>query len=134
MIDPMVPLAGRSLRFAVGMFPDMVHTRDAATCAREASAARAGADTSQHPLLCLARAAWWAAVADRRAASGIFHRDRALVGGGGDASGDQDGGAGGDGQGGGVIGGVGGSIARNATHEVRRAMARSTYCRIPPLR
>ncbi|MGH3905724.1 MAG: hypothetical protein ACRDTE_16300 [Pseudonocardiaceae bacterium] len=74
MSDPMVPLARRSLRFTVGMFADMAHTRDVATCAREACAARVAAATSQHPLLCLARAAWWAAVADQRTASGIQER------------------------------------------------------------
>ncbi|MGH3902690.1 MAG: hypothetical protein ACRDTE_00565 [Pseudonocardiaceae bacterium] len=67
MIDPMVPLTGRSLRFAGGVFQDMARTRDAAAC-REAGAARPAAATSPDPLLCLARAAWWAAVADRRAA------------------------------------------------------------------
>ncbi len=54
----------------------MAHTRDAPTCAREAGAARAAAATSQTPLLCLARAAWWAAVADRRAASGLSEVER----------------------------------------------------------
>lgn len=68
MGDPAVPLTARSLRFAAGMFQDVAHTRDAAACAREASAARAAAMTSRNPLLCLARAAWWAAVADRREA------------------------------------------------------------------
>jgi hypothetical protein len=68
MSDPTVPLTGRSLRFAAGMFQDISRIRDAAACAREAGAARAAAATSQAPLLCLARAAWWAAVADRCAA------------------------------------------------------------------
>ncbi len=71
MIDSSVPLTGRSLRFAAGMFPDMACTRDAVACAREAGAARAAAATSGNPLLCLARAAWWAAVADRRVASDV---------------------------------------------------------------
>ncbi|MGH3813421.1 MAG: hypothetical protein ACRDUV_13365 [Pseudonocardiaceae bacterium] len=66
MIDPMVPLTGRSLRFAAGVFQDMTRSRDAAACAREVGASRAAAATSPDPLLCLARAAWWAAVADRR--------------------------------------------------------------------
>lgn len=68
MIDPTVPLTARSLRFAAGMFQDMARTRDTAGCAREASAARTAAATSRNPLLCLARAAWWAAVTDQRAA------------------------------------------------------------------
>ncbi|MGH4025180.1 MAG: hypothetical protein ACRDRV_11435 [Pseudonocardiaceae bacterium] len=69
MIDSRVPLAGRSLRFAPGVFSDMARARDTAACAREAHAARQAAATSANPLLCLARAAWWAAVADRRAGS-----------------------------------------------------------------
>ncbi|MGH3907132.1 MAG: hypothetical protein ACRDTE_23595 [Pseudonocardiaceae bacterium] len=71
MSESRVPLTGRSLRFAAGMFQDMARTRDAAACAREASAARAAAATSRNPLLCLSRAAWWAAVADRRAAPDV---------------------------------------------------------------
>jgi hypothetical protein len=63
MIDPGIPLTGRSLRFAPGLFSDMARTRDTAACTREAHAARAAAATSANPLL-------WAAVADRRAASG----------------------------------------------------------------
>ena len=69
MIDSRVPLAGRSLRFAPGMFSDMARSRDTAACTREAHAARTAATTSANPLLCLARAAWWTAVADRRAVS-----------------------------------------------------------------
>ncbi|MGH4025184.1 MAG: hypothetical protein ACRDRV_11455 [Pseudonocardiaceae bacterium] len=69
MIDSRVSLAGRSLRFAPGMFSDLARSRDTVACAREAHAAREAAATSANPLLCLARAAWWAAVADRRAAS-----------------------------------------------------------------
>ncbi len=38
MSDSRVPLTGRSLRFAAGMFQDMARTRDAAACAREAGA------------------------------------------------------------------------------------------------
>lgn len=52
----------------------MIHTRDAAACAREADAARAASATSQKPLLCLARAAWWAAVADRNTTSEVDER------------------------------------------------------------
>ncbi|MGH3904843.1 MAG: hypothetical protein ACRDTE_11735 [Pseudonocardiaceae bacterium] len=69
MIDPRIPLTERSLQFAAGTFHDMVHTRDAQTCARAACVARAALSTSQHPLLSRARAAWWAAVADYRAAA-----------------------------------------------------------------
>ena len=64
----MVPLLGRSLRFEIGMFQHMTHTRDTATCRREAELARAAAATShddQQHLTHLAHAAWWAAVADR---------------------------------------------------------------------
>ncbi|MGH4023857.1 MAG: hypothetical protein ACRDRV_04650 [Pseudonocardiaceae bacterium] len=60
-----VPLAERSLRLAVGTFADMAFTRDARQCRADAQVSRAQAVISAHPLLCLARAAWWEAVAAR---------------------------------------------------------------------
>ena len=68
----MVPLEGRSLRFAVGTFQHMTQTRDAATCIRDARKARAAATASldeRARLRAIARAAWWTAAADRCAAS-----------------------------------------------------------------
>lgn len=68
----MIPLEGRSLRFAAGTFQQMAQTRDAATCIRDARKARIGAAASldeRARLKAIARAAWWAAAADRCAAS-----------------------------------------------------------------
>ncbi|MGH3905373.1 MAG: hypothetical protein ACRDTE_14465 [Pseudonocardiaceae bacterium] len=68
----MVPIEGRSLRFAVGTFQHNTQTRDAATCIRDARNARATAAASLDEgarLRATARAAWWAAAADRWAAS-----------------------------------------------------------------
>ncbi|MCA1674219.1 MAG: hypothetical protein LC799_19185 [Actinobacteria bacterium] len=64
MVDQRTPLDERSLRFAVGMFQGTANAVDAQTCEHSARAARGAAATSDHPLLCVARAAWWAAVAD----------------------------------------------------------------------
>ncbi|MGH3903915.1 MAG: hypothetical protein ACRDTE_06985 [Pseudonocardiaceae bacterium] len=64
MADPRVPLTERSLQFAGHMFRDMTRNRAVWTCRNEARKARNAAKTSTHPLLCLARAVWWDAVAD----------------------------------------------------------------------
>ncbi|MGH3906013.1 MAG: hypothetical protein ACRDTE_17805 [Pseudonocardiaceae bacterium] len=70
MINPlplaeMVPLSERSLGFGAGMFQDMTFTRMPEQCRSDAQRSRAVAATSAHPLLCIARAAWWEAVAAR---------------------------------------------------------------------
>lgn len=65
MADPTVPLTERSLQFAGHLFRDMTRNREARACRNEARKARNAATTSTHPLLCLARAVWWDAVADR---------------------------------------------------------------------
>ena len=64
MADPPVPLTERSLQFAVHLFRDMTRNREARTCRIEARKARDAARTSAQPLLCVARAVWWEAVAD----------------------------------------------------------------------
>ncbi len=62
----MVPVVERSLSFDVGTFQHMAHIRDAATCSHEADLARAeAASTDEQHLTYVAKAAWWAAVADR---------------------------------------------------------------------
>lgn len=66
-----VPLARRSLRFADGVFHGTANAADPLACERSAQAARAAAATSDNPLLCLARAAWWSAAA--RAATRVAH-------------------------------------------------------------
>lgn len=65
MVNPRVPLTERSLQFRGHLFRDMTRTREAWTCRDEARKARTAATTSANPLLCLARAVWWEAVADR---------------------------------------------------------------------
>ncbi len=69
----MVPVLGRSLTFAVGMFQHMAQTRDVATCRHEAELARAAAAATSSGewvrMTYVAKAAWWAAVADRCAAT-----------------------------------------------------------------
>ena len=66
-----VPLAGRSLRFENGMFADITFTRSAQQCRDDAQRSREQAATSAHPLLCIARAAWWEAAADQVSAAAV---------------------------------------------------------------
>ncbi|MGH8883422.1 MAG: hypothetical protein ACRD0P_39785 [Stackebrandtia sp.] len=76
MGDPIVPLTERSLQFTGHTFRDMARTRDAETCRSEARKARQSATTSTHPLLCLARAVWWDAVADHADTDNTTAADR----------------------------------------------------------
>lgn len=65
MADPSVPLDERALYFSHHVFHQLTYTRTAAMCRDDARKARAAIRYSDHPLLCLARAAWWEALADR---------------------------------------------------------------------
>lgn len=72
MVDPKtVPLAERSLRFPDGQFRGTTQAGNVEVYRHHTRVNREVAATSAHPLLCVARAAWWAAAADAAAARAL---------------------------------------------------------------